>query len=237
MPGLTTIFRLPYLMLFATVALATAAHGESVTGTRAWSNCQGGEGVWPEMRISGCSDVIKSGTASGSDLTIAYYNRANARLQKNEYRKAIDDYTRAIELDPQNASALHERCFARAVLGIDLEDALSDCNESLRIRPNDSETLGGRGFVYLRLGFYRTAIRDYDAALEFKPDTAIFLYARGTAKMETGNAEGGEADIAAARSLDPKIDATFEAYDGASETGGFWGAMVGYWRAAMKWIY
>jgi tetratricopeptide (TPR) repeat protein len=114
--------------------------------------------------------------------------------------------------------------------------ALSDCNESLRIRPNDAETLSGRGFAYLRLGFYRTAIRDYDAALEFKPDTAMYLYARGLAKMEAGFVEGGEADIAAARSLDAKIDAKFEAYDAASE-GGFWSAMVGYWRAAMKWLY
>jgi tetratricopeptide (TPR) repeat protein len=189
------------------------------------------------MRISGCSDVIKSGSAAGADLTIAYYNRANARLQKGEYRKAIDDYSKAIDHDPQNASALHERCFARAVIGVDLEDALSDCNESLRIRPNDSETLGGRGFVYLRLQFYRTAIRDYNAALEFKPDTAMFLYARGTAKIQSGDGEGGEADIAAARSLDPKIDAVFEAYDSANETGGMWSAMVGYWRAAMRWLY
>ncbi len=236
MAGLTPTFRPPLLFVIAVVALAAGARAESVTTTRAWSNCQGGEGVWPEMRITGCSDVIKSGSADGSDLTIAYYNRANARLQNGEYRKAIDDYTRAIDLDPQNASALHERCFARAILGVDLEDALSDCNESLRIRPNDAETLSGRGFAYLRLGFYRTAIRDYDAALEFKPDTAMYLYARGLAKMEAGFDEGGEADIAAARSLDAKIDAKFEAYDAASE-GGFWSAMVGYWRAAMKWLY
>jgi tetratricopeptide (TPR) repeat protein len=231
--------RLIRLLTIGAVALfaAVAGRGEDVTATRAWLNCQGGEGVWAEMRISGCNDVIASGKANGADLAHAYYHRGNAFLQKTDYRKAIEDYTRALGLEPKNANALHERCWARAVLAAELEDALSDCNESLRVRPNDAETLGGRGFVYVRLGFYRTAILDYDAALSIKPDAAEFLFARGSAKLKAGDADGAKADLAAARALDPKIEERFERYDAAAGGGGFWAAVVDYWRAAMRWVY
>jgi hypothetical protein len=38
-----------------------------------------------------------------------------------------------------------------------LQEALSDCNKSLQIEPNDPETLTNRGFVYLKLS--RSAMR------------------------------------------------------------------------------
>jgi len=232
------MIRLPlWAMSIAVVAGASVAHADSVTTTRAWANCQGGEGIFAEMRISGCNDVIKSGKAAGAELAKAYYNRANTLLQKSEYRKSIEDYTQAIALTPEDANALHERCWARAVLNIDLEDALSDCNESLRIQPNDSETLGGRAFVYLRLGFFRTAVIDYDAALKVKPQDALLLFARGTAKSRAGDEDGGKADRGAARAIDPEVDTTFARYDSAADAGGMWASMVEYWRAAMRWIY
>lgn len=224
-------------MLIAVAVGASVAHANSVTATRAWTNCQGGEGVWAEMQISGCSEVIKSGKAEGADLAKAHYNRANAHLRKSDYRKAIDDYSQVLALTPEDANALHERCWARAVLNIDLEDALSDCNESLRLHPNDAETLGGRAFVYLRLGFFRTAVIDYDAALKLKPQDALLIFARGTAKTRAGDEEGGKADRAAARAIDPEVEATFVRYDSAPNSGGMWASMIEYWRAAMRWIY
>ena len=219
-----------------TLAASGVACAEGVTETRSWKNCAGGEGIWTDLRVSGCSEVIKSGKAEGADLAKAYYNRANAQLVKAEYAKAVDDYTQSLALDPGSADALHERCFARAVLGQQLEDALSDCNEALRLAPNDGETLGGRGFVYLRLGFYRTAVLDYDAALKAKPGAAEFLFGRGLAKVKAGDEESGNADLVAARKIEPEIDDRFARYDTASGKG-FWAALMGYWRAAMAWIY
>jgi tetratricopeptide (TPR) repeat protein len=233
-----TMLRLPlWAMLIAVAAGASVARADNVTSTRAWTNCQGGEGIWAEMRISGCNDVIKSGKAAGADLAKAHYIRGNSLLQKSEYKRAIDDYNQALTLTPEDASALHERCWARAVLNIDLEDALSDCNESLRLQPNDAETLGGRAFVYLRLGFFRTAVIDYDAALKLKPQNALLMFARGTAKTRAGDDEGGKADRAAARAIDPEIETTFARHEAGPDGGGMWASMVDYWRAAMRWIY
>lgn len=222
--------------MLLTVTAACVAHAEDVTATRAWMNCQGGEGVWGEMRVSGCNEVIKSGKVEGEKLALVHYFRGNAWLQKAEYRKAIDDYSAALKLKADDANALHERCWARAVLNKDLEDALSDCNESLRLRPSDAETLGGRGFLYMRLGFFRTALLDYDAALELEPNNALNLFGRGKAKIATGDEAGGKADLDAARAINAKIGDVFARYE-AGESGGIWAAMLDYWRAAMQWLY
>ncbi|MEQ1752618.1 MAG: tetratricopeptide repeat protein [Micropepsaceae bacterium] len=230
--------RNPVFLVFALAALGIGcAQSDDAVSGKILSNCIGGPGIWSDLRLSSCNELIKSGKLQPADLAKAYYNRANTRLMQSEYKKAVDDYTQSLQLVKNDPSALHERCWARAVLNIDLEAALSDCNESLRLKPNDPETLGGRGFLYLQLGFYRTAILDYDAAIDAKPNTADLHYGRATAKLRAGDAEGADADFLVARAIDPKIDAVFARYDEASGGKGFWGAITDYWRAMMKWIY
>lgn len=228
------------LLIAALLAAASGsselARAQNITDSRAFANCRGGDGLWSEMRISNCNEIIDGGKASGADLAKVYYYRGNARLAHSDYAEAIEDYTKSLELAPDDASALHERCFARAILGSDLDEALSDCNESLRVRPNDAESLGGRGFVHFRLGLFESAIADYDAAIALRPQEAVFFFVRGKAKLNTGDTEQGNADIASARALDPKVDAIFAGYEGARE-GGVWSAMMGYLRAALKWVY
>src|SRR5258708_6881629 len=99
------------LIAVAAIAGVLAAHADPATVTRAWTNCQGGAGIWTDLRITGCNAVITSGEAKGGDLAKAYYNRGNAQLSKREYRKAIDDYTAVLAIDAADASALHERCW------------------------------------------------------------------------------------------------------------------------------
>ena len=85
----------------------------------------------------------------------------------------------------------------RALAG-QLDSALADCNESLRLRPSNARTLGSRGFVYLKSGRLDSAIADYDEALRLDPKNAYSLYGRGLAKQMNGDTAGGAADIAAA---------------------------------------
>ena len=226
------------LLLPVALLLAGApAHAQGADPSRALSNCKGGAGIWSDLRLSACNELIKSGKYGGPELARIHYHRGNARLMQSDYRGAIDDFDTSLGLSANNADALHERCWAKAVLNKELEDALADCNEALRLKPNDPETLGGRGFLYLRLGFMKTAILDYSAAIESMPNQASFHYGRAIAKQRLGDQEGADADFLTARALDPKIDTVFERLDDAAGGKGVWGTITGYWRAVMKWIY
>jgi tetratricopeptide (TPR) repeat protein len=150
----------------------------------------------------------------------ARVGRGRAYYQKRDYAAALTDYDAAIRLVPDNPEALAERgdaneraglydrliaiepgnakawnnsCWDRAVLGR-LEEALADCNEALRLAPNDPANLDSRGFTYLKLGRFEQAIADYDAALAHNPRDPGSLYGRGLARLRGQNdPEGGRA--------------------------------------------
>ena len=52
-------------------------------------------------------------------------------------------------------------------------------------------------------------IRLYDEALKLGPKRAYSLYGRGLAKLNKGDAAGGEADIAAAKAIQADIAEEF----------------------------
>jgi tetratricopeptide (TPR) repeat protein len=93
-----------------------------------------------------------------------------------------------------------------------LQEALPDCNEALKLKPNYIHALDSRGFVQLRMGQYEAAIADYDAALKLEPNKVASLYGRGMARRRKGDYAAGNADIAAARAIEPDVTAQFLRY-------------------------
>jgi hypothetical protein len=114
-------------------------------------------------------------------------------------------------------------CWVRATFGERLDTALADCDAALRISPDDPLTLHGRCFVHLRRGEYPLAIGDCDRAVTLFPEGKTFttitsnsmrskadpLFVRGLINLRTGHADLGNADIAAAKAIDPKIADTY----------------------------
>ena len=102
--------------------------------------------------------------------------------------------------------ALNGRCWARAMLGSELDKALIDCNAAISAEPKNAAYLDSRGWVNLRLGRYEQALADFDRALSLRPGTAWTLYGRGLTKSRLGDVTQGEADLAAARKTQADVD-------------------------------
>jgi len=111
--------------------------------------------------------------------------------------------------DMQLAAALNARCWSRAELNQDLDRALKDCNEALHLRPKSPAILDSRGLVRLRRAEFDRSIGDYDGALALLPGLPTSLYGRGLAKLRKGLQAEGRTDLAAARAIQPDIDARF----------------------------
>ena len=109
------------------------------------------------------------------------------------------------EQDPRVVQAYNERCWARAVLGQELDRALRDCNAGLRLNPHAAQLLDSRGLVELRRNQFDKAIADYNEALKINPRIAWSLYGRGIAELRKGMTSPGEADIAAAKAIAPHL--------------------------------
>lgn len=135
----------------------------------------------------------------------AYKERAVAYEELKQYNLAIQDYGSAIGIDPKDADALNGRCWVRAVAGIDLQKALTDCNEALRLEPGEPFILDSRGLVFLKLKQLDAALADYNAALAKDNESAATFYARGVVKRMKGDSGGSSADFAQAKKLQPDI--------------------------------
>jgi tetratricopeptide (TPR) repeat protein len=142
----------------------------------------------------------------------AFNRRGIAHLRKGEYERAITDQTEAIRFNPKHAKAFNDRCWAATIVGRALQQALADCNESLRLDGNDPDAIASRGFTYLKLGQLADAIVDYDAALKVAPKHASSLYGRGVVKLRQGDVEGGNADLATATAIQANIADEFARY-------------------------
>jgi len=138
----------------------------------------------------------------------AYYRRGQRYAQIGDFTRAIADFGAAIGLNPKDHEAFNNRCWARANIG-DLQLALRDYNEALKLAPRYRDALNSRGFVNLKSDLPRDAIADYDAALGFNPNHPSSLYGRGIAKLRSGNAVGGNEDIAAAKAIQSNIAEEF----------------------------
>jgi tetratricopeptide (TPR) repeat protein len=102
------------------------------------------------------------------------------------------------------------RCWTRAIIG-ELQAALADCNEALRLKPDVAATLDSRGLTYLKMGQWDSALDDYSSALRLDSKLASSLYGRGLAKRKKGDTTGN-ADIAAAKAIEANIVGDFVRY-------------------------
>jgi tetratricopeptide (TPR) repeat protein len=88
------------------------------------------------------------------------------------------------------AMAFRNRCWANT-LNRDLDGAIADCDEALRVLPNDRTntwiTLYNRANAYERKGEYDKAIADYSRLLQIDPKRANTLNSRGNAYREKGD--------------------------------------------------
>jgi tetratricopeptide (TPR) repeat protein len=108
--------------------------------------------------------------------------------------------------------ALASRCFARGLLGQDLQTAMGDCNRALWLGPKFAPAFSARGLVHFRLGEWAAAVADFDRAVALSPKSAWALYVRGQAKGKLGQAEAGKADMAEAIKLKPDMEAEAKPY-------------------------
>jgi tetratricopeptide (TPR) repeat protein len=144
----------------------------------------------------------------------AFYNRGYTYSHKGDHERAIADYTTGIELDANNSRLWGQRCWSRAVVGKQLQEALVDCNKAKTLSPTIPQIIAYRGLVYLRLGQFDKAIADYDVAFKMTKfhNHADWLYGRGIAKLRKGDAAGGDADIKSAKTIKTDIAEEYAKY-------------------------
>ncbi|MEI0668873.1 tetratricopeptide repeat protein [Brachyspira pulli] len=68
-------------------------------------------------------------------------HRGNAKYNLGEYKEAIKDYDKSIELNPSDSDVYNNRGFAKEKLG-QYQEALQDFKKALELDPNNNTAKG-----------------------------------------------------------------------------------------------
>ncbi|GCA85499.1 TPR repeat-containing protein YrrB [Microcystis aeruginosa NIES-2522] len=107
-----------------------------------------------------------------------YYNRGILYYNQQKYKLALDDYNKAIELNPNLAQAYNNRgnlYYNQQKY----ELALADFNKAIELNRNFAEAYYNRGGIYYNLQKYDLALSDYSKAIDINPNLAEAYYNRG----------------------------------------------------------
>lgn len=107
---------------------------------------------------------------SGSILRVAvvFTSRGLAYAGKQEYGRAVADFTEAVKLDPRMAAAFYYRGNAYADKK-EYDSAIADYTAVLRIDAKDALAFNNRGTAYANKKQYVSAYKDYARAVELDP--------------------------------------------------------------------
>ena len=106
--------------------------------------------------------------ANANPLVTQYLDQGVEKYDAGNYQGAIDDYTKAIEINPLDYTAYNNRGHAKRYLN-DRQRAIADFTTAIEINPRIVLAYFNRGIDRFKLGDLRGAITDYDKAIEIDP--------------------------------------------------------------------
>ena len=133
-----------------------------------------------------------------------YYDRGNAKQELKEYKAAITDYDKAIELNPNFTEAYSKRGNVKFFLQ-EYQEAILDYDKAIELNPNYYKAYSNRAVSKQELKDYKGAIADFDKAIELNPKYALFYSNRGDLKYTLSQYKEAIVDFDKAIELDPNF--------------------------------
>ena len=128
--------------------------------------------------------VLANALLSRQDAEV-YYKSGREKVRQHDYRQAVENFTRAIESDPDFAEAYSIRAMCFQDLGEDQKE-LQDREAVVRLRPHDYYAYTSRALLYEILSNYEEALRDFTQAIELAPEKIAPIFLRGQAYEDLG---------------------------------------------------
>lgn len=131
-----------------------------------------------------------------------YFRSGVTARQQGQYSEAIQDFNKAIKLEPDYAKAYYLR--AAAYYSKRKHDlAIEDSTKAIELKPDYAKAYLARTAAYYSKGEYDYAIQDSTKAIELNPDYANAYLARGHVYRNLGEYDHAIQDYTKAMELNP----------------------------------
>jgi tetratricopeptide (TPR) repeat protein len=106
--------------------------------------------------------------------------------KENRFKKARDELSQAIEIDPENAEAYFWR--ARTFIRMEqYDDAIGDLKAVVDLNPRSSPAYDNLGWLFMRRNKYDESLTYLNKSIELKPDNAWAHYMRSRIFFKKGD--------------------------------------------------
>jgi tetratricopeptide (TPR) repeat protein len=138
-----------------------------------------------------------------------YHKKGEEKDKKGNFKGAIKQYQKALDLDPNNVEILEKIVFAKSNTG-QYSSAIDNLNTLIELKPQSSKYYFFRGFFHFNLKNYNAAVLNYTKAIECQEDkiSDFNIYSeRGLCKMRLNDYTGAIIDFNQSLSIynDPGI--------------------------------
>lgn len=166
--------------------------------TRQWKDCH--ESTDADTAAAACKGLIDTAGWSDDDQATIHYKYARALRDQGEPDRAIENYTRSIELKP--ASEVYQH---RAIAYYDKGDyvsAIADFDEAVKLEPKSADAFNNRAWTFYKAGDPDRALEDANRAVGLDGSKAYIWDTRGHIHEELGSNQAAIRDYRKALDLD-----------------------------------
>ena len=172
-----------------------------------------------------------SGTSEEELRAKLAFQNGNISIMIGQIDRAIEAYSHAIDLYPNNPATYHNRGVAYYIKG-DYDRVIVDYTKVIEFKSDDAETYYNRGKTHQEKGDIDLAIADYTKAMDLNPNHANAYNNRGNAYVGKGEYNLAIEDFDKAINLEPNNAVFHNNRGGAnSKKGDYDYAIADYTRA------
>ena len=124
----------------------------------------------------------------------AYYNRGMVFDNMGRFDKAIEDFDKAIALNPSYLDAYNNRGLVFEEMG-KFDKAIEDFDKAIALNPSDPDPYYNRGVVFTKMGKFDKAIDQFDKTIKINPQYTAAYAERGKVYIRIGNKELAVSDF------------------------------------------
>lgn len=150
------------------------------------------------------------------ESAIDVHNRGHAYADQRDYTRAIVDFDRVAQIEPNSHAYDNDRCWYRIMANTQLDVARAACDSGVLAYSNSpgdlANVLDSRGLLNLKQNRFQDAWDDYNAAMRTSSNSASYAYGRGLAALRLGRTEDARSDFARAVAINADVIANYERY-------------------------
>jgi tetratricopeptide (TPR) repeat protein len=162
----------------------------------------------PPTPTTESAPIVKKVLDKVIPLSESHYNDGIRYYELGQYQSAIQEFGKAIQLNPDDADYYNNRSASYTEIG-QFQLGINDYTKAIQLSPDDGSlepdiavTYANRAYAYDELGEYQNAIDDLSKAIELDPDNIFAYFNRSVVYNMLGEFALSDADKKMACSLD-----------------------------------